>query len=139
MTPLTPERVAKLRLPDGVELRNIGSTSNPCWYWSVTPGKDADPSFDTAMRHLATIAGWVANGDLPPESLDDVWRRAEGTKTDLDVVLEYRAVEIHKGRDGSNCWITLFPCNGEPCKTFDGVVLSEVLAAARKWIEEKKP
>jgi hypothetical protein len=78
MTPLTTEQVARLRLPEGIELKNISSTRNPCWYWSATNGKDAEPSFDTAQRHLATIAGWVANGDLPPEALDAVWAIVEG-------------------------------------------------------------
>ena len=76
--PITPEQVARLRLPEGIELKNISSTRNPCWYWSATNGKDAEPSFDTVQLHLATIAGWVANGDLPPESLDAVWAIVEG-------------------------------------------------------------
>lgn len=98
--PITPEQVARLRLPEGIELKNISSTRNPCWYWSATNGKDAEPSFDTAQRHLATIAGWVANGDLPPEALDAVWAVVEG---------KFTRVSMERGGDATHILIEVKP------------------------------
>jgi hypothetical protein len=62
----------------------------------------------------------------------------EQTLADLAIVLSYRSVEICRN-EGSNNWIRLYPVDGKPWQTFSGLVFANVVAAARKWIEEQKP
>lgn len=76
MTPLTPEQVAKLRLPEGWRIESIRADGGR-WHWEARP-VDPDPRIDHPQPGVVVVAELVATGDLPPEALDVVWAVVEG-------------------------------------------------------------
>lgn len=74
MIPLTPEQVARLRLPEGYALRHTCDFECETWRTSLLTGRPTRQS-----QALAFLAYNVANGHLPPEALDAVWAIVEGT------------------------------------------------------------
>jgi hypothetical protein len=87
-TPLTPEEVAKLRLPSWFQLVPISEHQGDLtfevlckdkWHGQVTEeGKESSFSVPRSEVILAYLAENIANGHLHPAALDAVWTIAEG-------------------------------------------------------------
>lgn len=139
MIPLTPEQVARLRMPEGYVL--IDGPHG--WYWTRDMFVPDSTRTDKALAH---VAQYVANGHIPPEALDDVWRRVDGRPSKeaelLRAVVESynAAVQARHVHDAYH----------EPSTTPDDQYRAAVatlaadqfrgaLSVARAWIEEQKP
>lgn len=157
MTPLTPEQVALLRFPDWFELvptRDVVKSIIPegmlcrCEPWAGQTKDDSGDAFRAPKSEiaLAQLAERCANGHLPPEALDDVWRRVEG-KPSKEAELLRAVVESY---DAAVQARHVQDTYHEPSTTPDDQYRAAVatlaadrfrgaLSVARKWIEEQKP
>jgi hypothetical protein len=153
MTPLTPEQVEKLRLPEHFEfvptvdlIAAVGLDGcGPITYekWSAEwDGTEVPKGTD----EIVGLALAIANGHLPPEALDDVWRRVEG-KPSREAELLRELVEWYdaavQAKQVADCYhsppVTEEDHSRRTVAHSAAARFSEELAAARKWIEEQKP
>ena len=154
MIPLTPGQVKELRIPSWFQLVPISEYQGDLtsevlckdkWQGQVTEecreSAFGEPRSEVILAYLAEN---IANGHLPPEALDDVWRRVEG-KPSREAELLRNLVEWYDAAYQARHVAARYELPPEEMAERVSVAnmavarFGEELSVARKWVEEHKP
>jgi hypothetical protein len=135
--PLTPEQVARLRLPEGFSLvKSVLADGMWLTAWAR--------NVDRTRACIAHAACGVANGHLPPEAIDAVWAVVEG-KSSREAELLRAVTETHTAAVKASAAARAARCDDMEWAQRDadeqeaGEEFRSAMAAAREWIEEQEP